>query len=117
MAIKVGDITAKKVYLGDTLIYRQQPVGRGVYMVAAGQTVPTQVIGITWYSNDSCFRKTISNNVGDMIYVTTDGEPPLLDTSNICLVYGCIQVSGTFTAVTGCYYSDGEHEGPLYLMV
>lgn len=108
---------AKKVYLGSTLIYSQRPTGKGVWKLTAGQTVPTQVTGITWNSTNQCFEKTISNNIYDQIYVTTDGQTPLADATNVCLFFTCTQVSGTFTCISGCYYTDGTHEGPIYLTV
>lgn len=92
-------------------------VGKSVYIVPAGQSTPVEVTGITYNSSTGSFEKTISNNIGDQIYVTTDGLPPQMDMSNICLFYTCVSASGAFVSWTACLYTDGTRTAPIFITV
>lgn len=93
------------------------PVGNAVWYWQNGQSAPVQVTGISWNSSTGYFEKTINNNVNDIVMVTNDGNPPAQDLSNICIFYQCVRISGSFTTLIACPFTDGTHSGAIYLTV
>ncbi len=101
-----------------TSIVPQMLIGTSVWFLRANTQTPTQVTGISWNSA-GYFEKIVNNSPGDGVFVTTDGQPPAADLSNICLYYSCLQLSagGSFVSLMACLYTDGTHTGPIYLTV
>lgn len=71
---------AKKVYLGDTLIYQKQPKSNAVFFKANGSG-PWVQVAVTW--NSDHYECTPSTNPGFVIALTTDGNEPAADMSNM----------------------------------
>ena len=115
MSFYVGDIRATKVYLGDTLIY-QDGFGKNLYKKAYGTSTFTDLTStVTWNSVLNTFEVTVSNNVGDEIYITLDQQEPKADWSNVVFYYVCSQVSGTYTITCGTPFTDGTYLSLLFI--
>lgn len=101
-----------------TSIVQQMLIGTSVWFLRANTQTPSQVTGISWNSA-GYFEKNVNNSPGDAVFVTTDGQPPAADLSNICLYYSCQHLSagGSFVTLMACLYTDGTHTGPIYLTV
>lgn len=80
MPINIGDTRAKKVYLGDTLIYQEQPKSNAVFFKANGQGSWVQV-AVTW--NTDHYECAPATNPGFVVALTTDGNEPAADLSNV----------------------------------
>lgn len=71
---------AKKVYLGDTLIYQKQTKSNAVFYKANGSGSWVQA-SVTW--NSDHYECAPATNPGFVVALTTDGNEPALDTSNM----------------------------------
>lgn len=118
MPIYIGDTRAKKVYLGDTLIYQDtfNGVGNAIWISYDGAQTWTQVTGVS-YTAGTGFFVLINNNLNDQIVVTNDGQQPESDHSNWVTFYTCVQLTGTFTTYIGCRYTDGTNTDALVMSV
>ena len=101
----------------NTSVSSSVAVGNAVWYWQSGQPAPVQITGITWNATLNQFEKTVNNNVNDIVMVTNDGNPPAQDMSNICIFYQCVRINGSFTTYIACPFTDGTHNGPLYLTV
>lgn len=115
MSINIGDTRAKKVYLGDTLIY-QDLVGKKLWKLTYGGALTEITSSLTWNSTDNRWEGTFTLGVGDIIYATMDLNQPQADASNVVLFYCCTSKTGTFAVMLiGALFSDGTNTGPLLL--
>lgn len=80
MPINIGDTRAKKVYIGDTLIYKEQPKANAVFFKANGSGAWVQV-AVTW--NTDHYECAPATNPGFIVALTTDGNEPAADMSNM----------------------------------
>lgn len=80
MPLNIGDTRAKKVYLGDTLIYQEQPKSNAVFFKANGQGAWVQV-AVSW--NTDHYECAPATNPGFIVALTVDGNEPSADMSNV----------------------------------
>ncbi len=79
MPMYIGETRAKKVYLGDTLIYKEQPKSNAVFFKANGSGAWVQV-SVTW--NTDHYECAPATSPGFIVVLTTDGNEPDATFSN-----------------------------------
>ena len=114
MPINIGDTRAKKVYLGDTLIYQEQPKSNAVFFKANGQGSWVQVT-VTW--NTDHYECAPATNPGFVVALTTDGNEPAADLSNVNGYFQWTSGSSFGIIVIVDYTSTTNGDAPIQISI
>ena len=111
MPINIGDTRAKKVYLGDTLIYQELPKSTAVYY-RNSISDPWTAVTVSWSTDH--FECSPSTMPGFQVAVT-DGNEPDAQLSNVHAYF--VWTSGTsFGIVAIVPFYDGTHgDAPIHI--
>lgn len=112
MPINIGDTRAKKVYLGDTLIYQEQPKSNAVFFKANGQGSWVQV-AVTW--NTDHYECAPATTPGFVVALTTDGNEPAVDMSNMNALFQWTSGSSFGINAAVPFTSTTNGDAPIYI--
>lgn len=112
MPLYLGDTQAKHVYLGDTLIYEEQPKANAVYYKpnGTGNWLP---VTVTW--NTDHYEASPATNPSFIVALTTDGQEPAVDMSNIKNYYQWTAGSSFGIIAISEFTASSHGDGVIYV--